>query len=126
MQVFHIKGFSGILLFIGALLAALVVFLLLPATFMMVLWNAVAFEGLKRGPEVNLYQGFLLWGMAIVAIKLIFKPEIKIQFQRQAPKKTPKSIPMEPMNHEAASTEEPAVTASVVIEEPAPVDSHLP
>jgi hypothetical protein len=80
MHVFHIKGFSGLVLLVLGVLAALAVFLLLPASFMMVLWNAVIFEGLK-GPEVDLYQGFLMWGMVLMLIKILFNPEFNLQFQ---------------------------------------------
>jgi hypothetical protein len=86
MHVFHIKGFSGALLFFLALLATAAVLLLLPSSFMMVLWNALVFEGFK-GPEIDLYQGFLLWGMLLLALKLIFRPEIQFQFLRQQPPK---------------------------------------
>ncbi len=82
MHVFHIKGFSGALMFILALLSVVALLLLLPSTFMMVLWNALVFEGLK-GQEINLYQGFLLWGIVLMAFKLIFRPEIRLQYVRQ-------------------------------------------
>lgn len=80
MHVFQIRGLSGLLLIIGAALVATLLLLALPAGFMMVLWNALVYEGLK-GPEIDLYQGILLWGAVMVALKLIFKPEIKLQFQ---------------------------------------------
>jgi len=80
MHVFHIRGFSGILLLLLAMLAAITLLLVLPSAFMMVLWNALVFEGFK-GVEIDIYQGFLLWGFIVVMIKLIFKPEIQLQFQ---------------------------------------------
>jgi hypothetical protein len=86
MHVFHIKGFSGALLFVLALLATAAVVFLLPSSFMMVLWNTLVFEGFK-GPEIDLYQGFLLWGMLLLTLKLVFRPEIQFQFLRPpAPK----------------------------------------
>lgn len=95
MHVFHIKGFSGALMFILAVLSAVAILLLLPSAFMMVLWNALVYEGLK-GPEINLYQGFLLWGMLLMAFKLIFRPEIRLQYVRQD--STPGSTPKKPQS----------------------------
>ncbi len=83
MHVFHIKGFSGLFMLLLAILAVVAVLLLLPAFFMMVLWNALVFEAMK-GPQIDLYQGFLLWGAVLVLLKLIFKPQIQLQFQNAA------------------------------------------
>lgn len=105
MQVFHIRGFSGILLLLLAMVAAVLLLFLLPASFMMVLWNALAYEGLKA-PEIDLYQGFLLWGAMLVMIKLVFKPEIKLQFQ---PLPTQKQSKSKPVATEAADAEEAIV-----------------
>ena len=80
MHVFHIRGFSGILLLLLAILAVVALLLVLPSAFMMVLWNAMVFEGFK-GVEIDIYQGFLHWAVMVVLIKLIFKPEIQLQFQ---------------------------------------------
>ncbi|HEY9687452.1 MAG TPA: hypothetical protein V6C52_10790 [Coleofasciculaceae cyanobacterium] len=107
MHVFHIRGFSGIFMVLLAILAAIVILLLLPASFMMVLWNALVFEGL-RGPEIDIYQGFLLWGSVMVLIKLIFKPEIKLELQQL------------PMNGKPASKAPQAVQKSEQAEEQSP------
>lgn len=114
MHVFHIRGISGILVLLLAILAALVLLLLLPATFMMVLWNALVYEGLK-GVQIGLYEGFLLWGMAAVLIKLIFKPQIQLQFQSaktaglSSDKNTkPDAVTMQADNAEEAPAEEAA------------------
>ena len=104
MHVFHIRGFSGVVVLLLAFLAAVALFVLLPSSFMMVLWNAVVFEGMK-GPEIDIYQGALLWGMVAVLIKLIFKPEIKLQFQQIRPASS-KSEKTQPVKME--KTEEPA------------------
>lgn len=85
MHVFHIKGFSGILLLSLAILASILVALLLPAAFLMVLWNASIFEAFK-GPEIDLYQGFLLWGALAVMIKVVFKPEFQLEFIKPSQK----------------------------------------
>ena len=95
VHVFHIKGFSGALMFVLALVAAVIVLLLLPSAFMMVLWNALVFEGLK-GVEISLYQGFLLWGVLLIGFQLAFRPAIQFQFLRQQapkPKNKPKHDP---------------------------------
>ena len=78
MHVFQIKGFQGLLMFMLALAAAALILFVIPTGFMMVLWNAVVFEGL-RGPEIGFTQGLLLWLMVMITIKLVFKPEIEFQ-----------------------------------------------
>lgn len=85
MHVFHIRGLSSVLLLLLAIVGAVLLLLALPATFMMVLWNALVFEAIK-GPEINLYQGFLLWGMVLVALKLTLKPEIQLEFIKASDK----------------------------------------
>ncbi|HEY9746666.1 MAG TPA: hypothetical protein V6C99_10660 [Oculatellaceae cyanobacterium] len=99
MHVFHIRGFSGVLVLVAVAISALLLLLLLPASFMMVLWNALVFEGFN-GPEIDLTQGFFLWGFVMVLLKLIFKPQIKFEFQslaatnsknKTAPKQKPNS-----------------------------------
>jgi hypothetical protein len=81
MQVFQIKGLSGLLMFILAVAGLLALFLLLPGAFMMVFWNAVVFEGFY-GPEIGLIQGLLLWGVALLFIKLVMNPQISFQFRK--------------------------------------------
>lgn len=90
MHVFHFRGLSSYLMLLFAIVVAFLVFMALPASFMMVLWNALVFEGAK-GPEIGLYQGFLLWGMVLVALKLIFKPEIQLEFIKEPKGKDVKS-----------------------------------
>jgi hypothetical protein len=80
MHIFHIKGFSGLLLFGLAMVCTALLVFVLPSAFMMVLWNATVFEGFS-GPQINLSQGFVLWLAAIVLFKLVFKPEIQFQFK---------------------------------------------
>jgi hypothetical protein len=80
MHVFHIRGISGILMVLLIAISALAVLVALPSAFMMVLWNALIFEG-SKGPEISLLQGFLLWGSVAMLVKVVFKPEIKLQFQ---------------------------------------------
>ena len=84
MHIFHIKGFSGFLMFLMAALATLFLVVGLPSIFMTVLWNATVFEAFQ-GPEVTLFQGFLLWVIAVILIKLIFQPEIHLEFQKLEP-----------------------------------------
>lgn len=90
MHVFHFRGLSSYLLLLLAIVAAFLIFMALPASFLMVLWNALIFEGAK-GPEINLYQGFLLWGMVLVVLKLILKPEIQLEFIKESNAKDAKS-----------------------------------
>ena len=112
MHVFHIRGFSGILMVLLALLAAVVLLLLLPASFMMVLWNAVVFEGF-HGPEVDLYQGFLMWGIVMVLIKLVFRPELKLEFQRM-PKPNKSAVKPTTLKAPNAEQSEEQVAPTVV------------
>lgn len=90
MHVFHFRGLSSYLMLLLAIVAAFLVFLALPASFMMVLWNALIFEGAK-GPKIDLYQGFLLWGMVLVCLKLILKPEIQLEFVKESNGKSDKA-----------------------------------
>jgi hypothetical protein len=115
MHVFHIRGFSGILMVLLAVLAAIVILFLLPASFMMVLWNALVFEGL-RGPEIDIYQGFLLWGAVMVMIKLIFKPEIKLELQQlpMSGKPSPKA------SQTAQKSEQPEAQSPAALEDAPP------
>jgi hypothetical protein len=85
MHVFHIRGFSGVMMVLLVVLAALAVLVALPSAFIMVLWNALVFEG-SKGPQISFLQGFLLWGFLAVMINVIFKPELKLQFQQVKPK----------------------------------------
>lgn len=115
MHVFHIRGFSGLMMVLLAVLSMLVLVVLLPSTFMMVFWNALVFEAF-RGPEIDLFQGFLLWAMTAALLKIIFKPEFKLQFQQIRPPKSEGEKPAEPLKSEqtpeasesskAANTEE--------------------
>lgn len=91
MHVFHIRGLSSILLLALSVIGALVLLLAVPAAFLMVMWNTLVYEGFK-GPEIDIYQGFLLWGVVALTLKLILKPEIKLELVKPA-KKTAKSKP---------------------------------
>ena len=113
MHVFHIRGLSSFFLLLLAIIATLLVVLLLPASFMMVLWNALVYETFK-GPEINLYQGFLLWGITLVALKLIFKPEIQLEFVKAPPKngKSPISTEESKDNDQPIQDEKPSLDQS--------------
>ncbi|MEM0951801.1 MAG: hypothetical protein AAGI66_06630 [Cyanobacteria bacterium P01_H01_bin.74] len=80
MHVFQIKGFSGFLALLFAILLTILLLFALPTAFMMVLWNALIYESFKLGPEINYYQGFLLWALFLIVFKLVFNPEIHFQF----------------------------------------------
>jgi len=84
MHVFQIKGLSGLIILALALISGVLIILALPSVFMMVLWNALIFEGF-RGPEINLYQVFLLCGLMLICLELIFKPEVHMQLMREHP-----------------------------------------
>ncbi len=83
MHVFHIKGFSGFLMFLLATISAIVVLIGIPSAFMMVLWNAVVFEGFG-GPEFNYVQGMLLFGLSFCTFMAIFRPEVQLEFKNAA------------------------------------------
>ncbi len=80
MKIYEIKGLSGLFTFLVGLIATLAIVVALPSAFLMVLWNAVAFEGFG-GPEIALHQGLLLWLMALLTFKIIFKPEIVFELK---------------------------------------------
>ena len=115
MHVFQIRGISGILMVLLIIIAGLALLVALPSAFMMVLWNAIIFEAAK-GPEIDILHGFYLWGIAVALINLIFKPEIKLQFQQvkaaAAGSKKSKKQPLQSKSAEstATSTEKESVT----------------
>jgi hypothetical protein len=65
-----------------AVVTAFIVFMALPTAFVMVLWNATLYESFRLSPEINLYQGFLLWCLFLILFKLIVNPEIQFQIQK--------------------------------------------
>ena len=81
MQVFQIKGLSGLVMFVLALTGVFLLSIMLPSSFMMVLWNAVVFEGFS-GPEITLGQGLLLWVAVLILIKLFLNPQISFHFKK--------------------------------------------
>lgn len=81
MKVFEIKGIAGLLVFLGSVLLTLALVLIIPAAFMMVLWNAMVFE-LLGGPEIGLLQGMLLWVATAIVFKLVFNPQIEFEFKK--------------------------------------------
>ncbi|MEB3287261.1 MAG: hypothetical protein VKJ04_07135 [Vampirovibrionales bacterium] len=78
-QEFHIKGLSGLALFITVILAVLLAIAMLPALALMVTWNALVFEGF-HGPAIHFGQGILLWIILAVALKVLLKPTMEIEF----------------------------------------------
>jgi len=81
-QEFHIKGISGLLVFMAIALLTFIVLFFPPSVFTMVLWNATVFEGF-HGPEIGFTQAFLLWSAIIVLYKMIFNPKFKMIEFRQ-------------------------------------------
>lgn len=81
MHVFQIKGFSGLLMLFLAIMGVIALFVLLPTAFVMVLWNATVFE-IIQGPEIHLGQSVLLWLAILIALQLVFKPQISLQFKK--------------------------------------------
>ncbi len=81
MQLFQIKGFRGLAMFLLSMAALLCVFVLLPASFMMVLWNAVVLEGF-HGPSIGMVQGALLWAATLIVLKLVLNPQISFEFKK--------------------------------------------
>ena len=81
MQVYEIKGFTGLLSFILAVLALVVLLVIVPAFVMQVFWNAIVFEGLG-GPAMSLLQGGLLWAECLILFKLVANPQISFQFKK--------------------------------------------
>lgn len=81
MRVFHIKGFSGLMMFLVAILGVLSLTVFLPTAFIMVLWNATVFEGLS-GPQINLGQALLLWMATFIMLVILLQPQVQLQFKR--------------------------------------------
>lgn len=107
MHVFHIRGLSGLLLLILAVVLVLALVTLAPAAYLMVAWNAIVYETF-HGPMIGLDQGFLLWGALLVLLKLTLRPDIQVEFQSNlAPFRKSKPAQPEPTPAEEAP-EEPA------------------
>lgn len=83
MRVFHIKGLSGLLMFILGLIGTIALTVLLPTSFIMVLWNATAFEGLGS-VEIGMGEASLLWAALLALVYAIFKPQVSFHFKRVA------------------------------------------
>ncbi len=83
MHVFHIRGLSGLVLLVLAVLLLLALVTLAPAAYLMVAWNALVYETF-HGPMIGLDQGFLLWGALLVLLKLIFRPDIQVEFKHMS------------------------------------------
>lgn len=81
MKVYYLNGFSGLLMILLAVVGVLALAFALPSAFMMVLWNALVFEGFS-GPAIGFWQGSILWLIALLLFKLIFKPEISLEFKK--------------------------------------------
>lgn len=81
MKIFQIKGFSGLCAVVAAVIGVAAVAIALPTSFMLVLWNALIFEGLG-GPEIGILQALLLWLATLIMLKLIFKPQFTLQFKK--------------------------------------------
>jgi hypothetical protein len=81
MRVFHIKGVSGLFMFFLAILAVIGLVVLLPTSFIMVLWNATVFEGLY-GPEIHMGHALLLWAAGMIMVFLVMRPQISFNFKK--------------------------------------------
>jgi len=79
MPVFQIRNMAGLLSLVVSVLVSMALLILLPASFLMVLWNTFVFE-MFHGPEISLYQGALLLGVLLVLIKMVFFPSLRIEF----------------------------------------------
>ncbi|MBY0449589.1 MAG: hypothetical protein K2X01_03060 [Cyanobacteria bacterium] len=81
VHVFEIRGVTGfITLIVGAILAVACV-TIVPAAVVMVFWNAFVFETFQ-GPEIQLHQGFLIWTLIVLLIKLFADPQIHFEFKQ--------------------------------------------
>jgi hypothetical protein len=96
---FDCSSLSGIFISLLSVLLAITVIFVVPATFWMVLWNAVVFEGL-HGPFIALHQGLLLWIATLIVLKLVFNPQIVVVWDEwddeDAPKGTSGKMPKTP------------------------------
>ncbi len=110
MHVFQIRGISGLFMVLLIIISALALLVALPSSFMMVLWNAIVFEAAK-GPEIDFLHGFYLWGMTVGLINLIFKPEIKLQFQQVKPAASNSKKKNQPLQ---TKTAEPAAKTATI------------
>jgi hypothetical protein len=81
MNVLKIRNLRDLLSFLLALMMLFSLFLVLPTLFCWVFWNAVVYEGLS-GPQIDWFQGGILWLIMLSLINLIFRPEIHFQLTK--------------------------------------------
>jgi len=121
MHVFHIRGFSSWMMLLGGVVLALALLLALPASFMMVLWNATIFESFKVGPQIDIFQGLMLWGIVAILMKLLLQPEIKFEIQRV---KMPQSQPGAGQDASAMRDQQESSETSTEAPVASPEESH--
>ena len=81
LHVFEIRGITGFFTLIVGVILAVACVTLLPAAIVMVFWNAFVFETFQ-GPEIQLFQGFLIWTLIVLLIKLFADPQIHFEFKQ--------------------------------------------
>jgi hypothetical protein len=73
MLSFEFKGVTGVLAIIGLFLLSVFLVFVLPSMVATAVWNAIVFESLN-GVKINLFQGCMLWSMAVIGLLLWLKP----------------------------------------------------
>ena len=81
MNVLKIRNLRDLLSFLFALMMLFSLFLVLPTLFCWVCWNALVYEGFN-GPQIDWFQGGILWLIVMSLINLIFRPEIQFQMTK--------------------------------------------
>ena len=95
MRVFQIRGLAGWLMMILAGVAILALLTVVPATYVLIAWNAIIHEWFK-GPAIAMHQALLLWGMMISVLYITLQPEFKLEFQQVSDRpKTASAAPIE-------------------------------
>lgn len=81
MKTFEIKGFWGFVFFTIVGITLLLLIISIPVTFVWVGWNAIVGE-VFHGPMIEFWQAAILTAAIAVTCKIIFQPQISVQFKR--------------------------------------------
>ena len=80
MKILKIEGFRGIVTVLFIIVCLFAGFAVFPGFVAMTLWNKYL-AALLEFPRLNLMQGVLLWGIAVVSYVIIFKGGLAVSFR---------------------------------------------
>jgi len=79
MKILKIEGFRGMVTMAFAGVCLFAGFVIFPGYVAMILWNKIL-TSMFAFPLINIFQGVLLWGIAIVSYCIVFKNGFAVSF----------------------------------------------